>query len=56
MFVSDWSSSAFIASAALDGSSFKKIVAERITWPNALAVDVYAKRLYWADAFLDVIE
>lgn len=31
-------------------------ILERITWPNALAVDLYAEKLYWADAFLDVIE
>ncbi|CAJ0573562.1 unnamed protein product, partial [Mesorhabditis spiculigera] len=56
IFVTDWSSTAFIAVAAMDGSSFKKIVTERITWPNALVVDVHADRIYWADAFLDTIE
>ncbi|CAD6184265.1 unnamed protein product [Caenorhabditis auriculariae] len=56
MFVTDWSSSAFIAAAAMDGSSFKKIVTERITWPNAITLDIFANKLYWADAFLDVVE
>ncbi|CAI4225377.1 unnamed protein product [Auanema sp. JU1783] len=56
MFVSDWSSSAFIAVANMDGTSFKKIITERVTWPNTLTVDIYADKFYWADAFLDVIE
>ena len=56
MFVTDWSSYAFIAAASMDGSSFTKIVSERITWPNALAVDIYSDKIYWADAYNDVIE
>ncbi|KAE9420700.1 hypothetical protein Angca_006416, partial [Angiostrongylus cantonensis] len=56
IFVSDWSSTAFIASAAMDGSSFTKIIVDRVTWPNALAVDIYADKIYWADAYNDVIE
>ena len=56
LFASDWSSTAFIAAAATDGSSFKKIVTERLTWPNAITVDIHADRIYWADAFLDIIE
>ncbi|KAK6040761.1 Low-density lipoprotein receptor repeat class B [Cooperia oncophora] len=56
MFVTDWSSTAFIAAATMDGSSFKKIITERITWPNAVTVDIYADKIYWADAYNDVIE
>ncbi|ETN81331.1 Low-density lipoprotein receptor repeat class B, partial [Necator americanus] len=56
MFVSDWSSYAFIAAASMDGSSFMKIITDRITWPNAIAVDVYSDKVYWADAYNDVIE
>ncbi|CAI2309352.1 unnamed protein product [Caenorhabditis sp. 36 PRJEB53466] len=56
MFVTDWSSNAFIAAASMDGSHFRKIVTERITWPNAVAVDIFAEKIYWADAFLDTIE
>ncbi|CAJ0954905.1 unnamed protein product, partial [Mesorhabditis belari] len=56
LFVSDWSSSAFIAAATMDGTFFKKIITERITWPNALVIDIHADRIYWADAFLDTIE
>lgn len=56
MFVTDWSANAFIAAASMDGSHFRKIVTERITWPNAVAVDIFAEKIYWADAFLDTIE
>ncbi|KAH7728726.1 Protein F14B4.1 [Aphelenchoides avenae] len=56
LFGSDWGSSPFIYKAAADGSLFKKIVQNSIVWPNALAVDQYANRLYWADAFLDSIQ
>ncbi|CAB3408313.1 unnamed protein product [Caenorhabditis bovis] len=56
MFVTDWSSNAFIAVAAMDGSRFRKIVTDRITWPNAIAIDIFAEKIYWADAFLDTIE
>ncbi|KJH46163.1 Low-density lipoprotein receptor repeat class B [Dictyocaulus viviparus] len=56
MFVSDWSSTPFIAKAAMDGSSFTKIIVDKISWPNALTVDIYADKIYWADAYNDVIE
>jgi len=56
IYGTDWSSSAFIFKAAMDGSSFKKIVTENVVWPNALAIDQYTSRLYWADAFLDTIQ
>ncbi|CAI5439951.1 unnamed protein product [Caenorhabditis angaria] len=56
MFVTDWSPNAFLAVATLDGSRFQKIITDRITWPNAVACDVYADKIYWADAFLDTIE
>ncbi|CAA99828.2 EGF-like domain-containing protein [Caenorhabditis elegans] len=56
MFVTDWSANAFIAAASMDGSHFRKIITERITWPNAVAVDIFAEKIYWADAFLDTIE
>lgn len=40
----------------MDGSEARKIITEDLVWPNALAVDYFAQRLYWADAFRDVIE
>uniref|UniRef100_A0A915CAZ8 Uncharacterized protein n=1 Tax=Parascaris univalens TaxID=6257 RepID=A0A915CAZ8_PARUN len=56
LYASDWSSSAFIARLNMDGSGFKKIITDQIVWPNALTVDVFAERIFWADAFLDTIE
>ncbi|KIH58423.1 Low-density lipoprotein receptor domain class A [Ancylostoma duodenale] len=37
-------------------SSFTKIITDRVTWPNALAVDIYSDKIYWADAYNDMIE
>ncbi|MFH4979099.1 hypothetical protein AB6A40_005808 [Gnathostoma spinigerum] len=56
LFASDWSSSAFIARLSMDGSSFIKIITEAIIWPNAIAIDIFADRIYWADSYLDKIE
>ena len=56
IYGTDWSANAFIFKAAMDGSSFEKIVTENVVWPNTLVIDQYADRLYWADAFLDKIE
>ncbi|KRX14969.1 Low-density lipoprotein receptor-related protein [Trichinella nelsoni] len=56
VYNSDWGVHAFISKAAMDGSNFKRIVTTGLAWPNGLAIDYYADRLYWADAFLDTIE
>ncbi|VBB30035.1 unnamed protein product [Acanthocheilonema viteae] len=56
LFASDWGTKPFIVRLAMDGSEAKKIINEDLVWPNALAIDYFAKRLYWADAFRDVIE
>ncbi|KFD58755.1 hypothetical protein M513_00448 [Trichuris suis] len=56
VFNSDWGVQAFISKAAMDGSSFRRIITTGLAWPNGLTVDHYADRLYWADAFLDIIE
>ncbi|VDM09369.1 unnamed protein product, partial [Wuchereria bancrofti] len=56
LFASDWGVKPFIVRLAMDGTQAKKIVTENLVWPNALAIDYFAERLYWADAFRDVIE
>ncbi|VIP00453.1 Uncharacterized protein BM_BM10239 [Brugia malayi] len=56
LFASDWGVKPFIVRLAMDGTQAKKIVTESLVWPNALAIDYFAERLYWADAFRDVIE
>lgn len=40
----------------MDGGDFKIIVKGGLTWPNALTVDYYTDKVYWADAFADIIE
>jgi len=41
----------------MDGSNFTRILmwTDDIAWPNALTVDYFADRLYFADAHLDYI-
>ncbi|CAG9533646.1 unnamed protein product [Cercopithifilaria johnstoni] len=56
LFATDWGTNPFIVRLAMDGSEAKKIITEDLVWPNALAIDYFAKRIYWADAFRDVIE
>jgi low density lipoprotein-related protein 2 len=55
-YMTDWGAQAFIGRAAMDGSQFTKLITTGIVWPNALTIDYYANRVYWADAFLDTIE
>ena len=55
-YMTDWGAQAFIGRAAMDGSEFTKLITTGIVWPNALTIDYYANRVYWADAFLDTIE
>lgn len=40
----------------MDGSSRKVLISTDIGFPNGLALDYEANRLYWADAFKDRIE
>uniref|UniRef100_A0A0R3RR28 Thrombomodulin n=1 Tax=Elaeophora elaphi TaxID=1147741 RepID=A0A0R3RR28_9BILA len=56
LFASDWGTKPFIVRLAMDGTEAKKIITEHLVWPNALAIDYFAERLYWADAFRDTIE
>lgn len=58
LFFSDWGHHAYIARVGLDGSGFRRIVLyeNKLVWPNALTIDYFADRLYFADAHLDYIE
>ncbi|UYV74686.1 LRP6 [Cordylochernes scorpioides] len=56
MFWSDWGASPRIERAAMDGSGRRAIVSSRLAWPNGLAIDLPAERLYWADAKHHIIE
>lgn len=41
----------------MDGSNFTQIMTHEddIAWPNALTIDYFTERIYWADAHLDYI-
>lgn len=58
LFFTDWSHQAFIARIGMDGSDFKRIILyeSKLVWPNALTIDYFSDKIYWADAHLDRIE
>lgn len=56
VFFSDWGPNAKIERAYMDGSDRRAIITEGIYWPNGLAIDYTANRLYWVDAKHHVIE
>lgn len=57
MFWSDWGSPAKIERANMDGSDRKTVITGNgVGWPNGLAIDYKAGRLYWTDAKTDRIE
>ncbi|XP_052818471.1 low-density lipoprotein receptor-related protein 2-like [Mya arenaria] len=56
MFWTDFGSSApGIYKANMDGGNHKEIIHNDIVWPNGLAIDHQAQRIYWTDGFLDRI-
>nr|XP_012637337.1 low-density lipoprotein receptor-related protein 2 [Microcebus murinus] len=56
IFFTDWFRPAKILRAWSDGSHLLPIVNTTLGWPNGLAIDWGASRLYWIDAFFDRIE
>jgi len=40
----------------MDGSDPRKIISDKLGWPNALTVDYETGNIWWADAHLDCIE
>ena len=57
MYWSDWYSPAKIEEANMDGTSRRILVqGGGLTWPNGLAIDYHAQKVYWADARTDSIE
>ncbi|XP_074926235.1 low-density lipoprotein receptor-related protein 2 [Chelonoidis abingdonii] len=56
IFWTDWFRPAKIMRAWCDGSHALPIVNTTLGWPNGLAIDWGALRLYWVDAFFDKIE
>ncbi|KAF4524942.1 hypothetical protein B566_EDAN012698 [Ephemera danica] len=57
LFFTTWHLQAYIGRMGLDGSNFTRILTwnDDIAWPNALAIDYFTDRLFWADAHLDYI-
>ena len=58
LFFTDWGHHAFIARIGLDGSNFTRIILyeNKLVWPNALTVDYFSNKIFFADAHLDYIE
>ncbi|XP_076440226.1 low-density lipoprotein receptor-related protein 2-like [Babylonia areolata] len=56
LFWSDWGQNPRIERSGLDGSGRITLVTKNLFWPNALTIDYPTKRLYFADARMDVIE
>uniref|UniRef100_A0A8D9B9P9 Sortilin-related receptor n=1 Tax=Cacopsylla melanoneura TaxID=428564 RepID=A0A8D9B9P9_9HEMI len=57
MFWTDWATgNASISRSNLDGSNVKRLFDSTVvTWPNGIAIDFFADRIYWVDAKEDYI-
>lgn len=52
-----WGASApALEAAALWGGERRQLARHKLVYPGALALDRAARRLYWADAYLDALE
>ena len=58
LFYTSWHLQAYIGRINMDGSNFTMILnwENGVAWPNALALDYFNERLYFADAHLDYID
>nr|XP_049706722.1 low-density lipoprotein receptor-related protein 2 isoform X3 [Helicoverpa armigera] len=57
LYFTSWHLQAYIGKLGMDGSNFTSILnwEDDIAWPNALTIDYFTDRIYWADAHLDYI-
>ena len=59
IFFTSWHLQAYIGRVGMDGSNKTNIVSvvngDKLAWPNALTIDYYSDRIWWADAHLDYI-
>lgn len=61
IFFTSWHLHAYIGRISMDGdnSTFTRIMStvdgDNVAWPNALAIDYFSDKLWWADAHLDYI-
>ncbi|GFO20012.1 low-density lipoprotein receptor [Plakobranchus ocellatus] len=56
MYWSDWGSSPKIEAANYDGSNRRTLIDTGLTWPNGLAIDYEANKLYFVDGGTGTIE
>ena len=59
LFFTSWNLQAYIGRIGMDGSNFSIIVStvngDKLAWPNALTIDYFTSKIWWADAHLDYI-
>ena len=59
IFYTSWHLQAYIGRIGMDGSNFTRIVAtvngDKLAWPNAITIDYFTNKIWWADAHLDYI-
>ena len=57
IFFTDWNLQSFIGKVGMDGSNFTRILTfnDKVIWPNALTIDFFADKIFWADAHMDYI-
>lgn len=57
VYFTDWHLQSYIGRLGMDGSNFSRILTfdQKVIWPNALTVDYFTDRIFWADAHLDYI-
>lgn len=56
MYWTDWGEHPKIERANLDGTERVVLLNSSLGWPNGLAIDYAAGKLYWGDAKTDKIE
>ena len=55
LFWSDWGERPRIERAGMDGSHRAVIVDRGVRWPNGIALDLAADRIFWVDAKLNLV-
>lgn len=55
LFWTDWGNNSHIGVSFMDGTGAKVLV-DRVSWPNGLALDWANRRIYWIDALSHTIE
>lgn len=59
LFYTDWGDKPHIGTLGMDGNPRplynRYLITDNLGWPNALTIDYYAEKIFWADARLDYI-